>query len=68
MGAKELDTTAAAGAFLKRYADWIMGLGVLGLVVTLITPVSPIRTQAECSRTRPLRTARKRSSASTTLV
>ena len=42
MGAKELDTTAAAGAFLKRYADWIMGLGVLGLVVTLITPVSPV--------------------------
>ena len=23
---------------LRRYADWIMGLGVLGLVVTLITP------------------------------
>ena len=29
------------GAFLRRYADWIMGVGVLGLMVTLITPVSP---------------------------
>ncbi|MBK7878542.1 MAG: flagellar biosynthesis protein FlhA [Planctomycetes bacterium] len=42
MAAKEMETTVAAGAFLKRYADWIMGLGVLGLVVTLITPVSPV--------------------------
>jgi len=35
-------TTREAGAFLQRYADWILGVGVLGLVVTLITPVSPL--------------------------
>lgn len=29
------------GEFLRRYADWMMGLGVLGLMVTLVTPVSP---------------------------
>ncbi|MDZ4772263.1 MAG: flagellar biosynthesis protein FlhA [Planctomycetota bacterium] len=28
--------------FLERYADWAMGLGVLGLVFTLIVPVSPV--------------------------
>ncbi len=33
--------TQAAGAFLRRYADWIVGLGVLGLMVTLITPINP---------------------------
>ena len=31
-----------AGTFLARYADWILGIGVLGLVVTLITPISPV--------------------------
>jgi flagellar biosynthesis protein FlhA len=30
-----------AGALLERYADWVMGVGVLGLVVTLIVPISP---------------------------
>ncbi|MCH2106425.1 MAG: flagellar biosynthesis protein FlhA, partial [Planctomycetes bacterium] len=34
-----LDT---AGGALKRYADWAMGIGVLGLLVTLITPISPL--------------------------
>src|SRR6185436_19588973 len=29
------------GAFLTRWADWAMGLGVLGLMVTLIVPLSP---------------------------
>lgn len=29
------------GRLVRRYADWFMGLGVLGLLVTLITPVSP---------------------------
>ncbi|MBK7642492.1 MAG: flagellar biosynthesis protein FlhA [Planctomycetes bacterium] len=33
--------TQVAGAFLRRYADWVVGLGVLGLMVTLITPVNP---------------------------
>jgi len=31
-----------ATAFLRRYADWFLGLGVLGLIVTLVTPVSPV--------------------------
>jgi len=31
-----------AGNFLRRYADWLIGLGVLGLLVTLITPVPPL--------------------------
>ena len=34
--------TKQASAFLRRYADWILGLGVLGLIVTLVTPVSPV--------------------------
>ncbi len=37
----------SVGAFgtvdaLKRYADWALALGVLGLIVTLVTPVSPL--------------------------
>ena len=31
-----------AGAFLVRHADWVVGIGVLGMLVTLITPVAPI--------------------------
>jgi len=31
----------SVGGFLKKYADWVMGLGVLALLVTLITPVPP---------------------------
>lgn len=30
-----------AGALIARYADWVLGLGVLGLMVTLITPLPP---------------------------
>jgi flagellar biosynthesis protein FlhA len=30
------------GSFLKRYADWVMGLGVLGLVMTLVAPLPPV--------------------------
>jgi flagellar biosynthesis protein FlhA len=30
------------GRFLKRYSDWALGIGTLGLMVTLLTPVSPI--------------------------
>jgi flagellar biosynthesis protein FlhA len=30
-----------AGSLLKRYADWVMGLGVLGLVMTLVAPLPP---------------------------
>jgi flagellar biosynthesis protein FlhA len=31
----------SVGGFLKKYADWVMGVGVLALLVTLITPVPP---------------------------
>ena len=31
-----------AGAFLVRHADWVVGIGVLGMLVTLITPVAPV--------------------------
>ena len=30
-----------AGGFLGRYADWILAVGVLGLVLTLVSPVPP---------------------------
>ncbi len=29
------------GAALRRYSDWVVGLGVLGLVVTLVSPLPP---------------------------
>ncbi len=29
------------GTFLHRWADWLLGVGVLGLVVVLIVPVAP---------------------------
>jgi len=34
--------TQRFGEFLAKYADWIMGVGVMGLLITLITPVSPL--------------------------
>jgi flagellar biosynthesis protein FlhA len=34
--------TRKVGTFLDRWADWGMGLGVLGLIITLIVPVSPL--------------------------
>jgi len=30
-----------AGAFVQRWADWFLGIGVLGLVLVLIVPVAP---------------------------
>ncbi len=33
--------TQVAGTLLKKYADWALGIGVLGLIVTLITPIAP---------------------------
>jgi len=30
------------GRFLSRWADWVMGLGVLGLMVTLLVPLPPL--------------------------
>ena len=41
MKAAPKNPTQAAGTFLKKYADWALGLGVLGLIVTLITPIAP---------------------------
>ena len=29
------------GIVLQKYADWVLGLGVLGLMVTLLTPLPP---------------------------
>src|SRR5687767_6974105 len=31
----------ASGRFLGKYADWILGVGVLGLLLTLISPIPP---------------------------
>jgi flagellar biosynthesis protein FlhA len=41
MAGRAIDQAERAGALLKRYADWIMGLGVLGLVMTLVAPLPP---------------------------
>ena len=41
MSAVKAKPLTLVGGFLERYADWAMGLGVLGLVFTLIVPVSP---------------------------
>ena len=30
------------GERLVRHADWIVGVGVLGMIVTLVMPVSPV--------------------------
>ena len=37
-----LQGVQGAGAFLVRHADWVVGIGVLGMLVTLVTPVSPL--------------------------
>ncbi len=29
------------GRWLTRYSDWVMGLGVIGLMITLLTPLPP---------------------------
>ncbi|NUP96850.1 MAG: flagellar biosynthesis protein FlhA [Planctomycetaceae bacterium] len=36
-----LERARGTAAFLRRYADWIIGIGVLGLVMTLVTPLPP---------------------------
>lgn len=36
-----LEALSGAGQWLKRWSDWILGIGVLGLVLTLIAPISP---------------------------
>ncbi len=44
MSTKTTSPTASVerlGAVLGRYSDWIMGLGVLGLMVTLLSPLPP---------------------------
>jgi len=37
---------ARLGELLGRYSDWVMGIGVLGLLVTLIVPLSPFALDA----------------------
>ncbi len=34
------------GGWLGRYADWVMGVGVLGLMVTLLMPLPPVALDA----------------------
>ncbi|MDF1838196.1 MAG: flagellar biosynthesis protein FlhA, partial [Planctomycetota bacterium] len=34
-----IDTKKGFGGLLSRYGDWILGAGVLGLMITLITPL-----------------------------
>jgi len=36
-----LASVQRAGSFIHRYADWLLAVGVLGLVLTLITPIPP---------------------------
>ncbi|MBL8801921.1 MAG: flagellar biosynthesis protein FlhA [Planctomycetes bacterium] len=33
---------AHVGQLMRRYADWIVGVGVLGLIVTLVSPLPPL--------------------------
>jgi len=33
---------AHVGQALRRYADWVVGIGVLGLIVTLVSPLPPM--------------------------
>jgi len=35
-------TVEQTGSFLKRRSEWIVGIGVLGLMITLITPLPPL--------------------------
>ena len=41
MATNAIEQARGTAAFLKRYADWIMGLGVLGVVLTLVSPIPP---------------------------
>ncbi|MCP3914785.1 MAG: flagellar biosynthesis protein FlhA [bacterium] len=40
----KLKTSSSAGFqnMLARYSDWLLGIGVLGLLVTLVTPMPPV--------------------------
>jgi flagellar biosynthesis protein FlhA len=40
-GSTKAASLQKAGATLGKYADWILALGVLGLILTLISPVPP---------------------------
>ncbi|MEO0661006.1 MAG: FHIPEP family type III secretion protein, partial [Planctomycetota bacterium] len=35
-------SAATGGERLKRATDWLMGIGVLGLLLTLVAPVPPL--------------------------
>ena len=38
----QTDATERFGSNLKRYSDWLLGLGLLGLLATLLSPLPPI--------------------------
>jgi len=37
----DADLVTRTGTWLQRWSDWILGLGVLGLLLTLISPIAP---------------------------
>ena len=37
----EAGPLTSAGQWLQRWSDWILGVGVLGLILTLISPIAP---------------------------
>jgi flagellar biosynthesis protein FlhA len=37
----DVNLATRTGAWLQRWSEWILGLGVLGLLLTLISPISP---------------------------
>jgi flagellar biosynthesis protein FlhA len=41
MASTSIEQARGTAAFLKRYADWIIGMGVLGVIVTLVSPIPP---------------------------
>jgi flagellar biosynthesis protein FlhA len=41
MASSTTQGTQTAGGALRRYADWVLAIGVLGLVLTLVSPVPP---------------------------
>jgi flagellar biosynthesis protein FlhA len=41
MASTSNEQARGTAAFLKRYADWIIGMGVLGVIVTLVSPIPP---------------------------
>ncbi|MDA0948770.1 MAG: flagellar biosynthesis protein FlhA, partial [Planctomycetota bacterium] len=38
----QMDAAERFGSNLKRYSDWLLGLGLLGLLATLLSPLPPL--------------------------